>query len=59
LGIFTLVGPYIFRTWLEFTPPSNEQWIVVIATFVVTVVILYIAMRTRALVDRIWRLVAP
>lgn len=59
LGIFTLVGPYIFRTWLEFTPPSTEQWIVVIVAFVITVVILTIAMRTRGLVDRIWRLVAP
>jgi cation-transporting ATPase E len=59
LGIFTLVGPYIARDWLEFTPPSAEQWLVIVAVFIVTVVLMYIAMRTRGLVNRIWKLVAP
>ena len=34
LGAFTLIGPYVASGWLEFTPPSTEQWIFVIATFV-------------------------
>lgn len=59
LGAFTLIGPYILSDWLEYTPPSAEQWAIVIITFVITVVIMYVAMRTRALVDRIWRLLAP
>ncbi|MEP7293630.1 MAG: HAD-IC family P-type ATPase, partial [Chloroflexota bacterium] len=59
LGIFTLVGPYVFSGWLEFTPPSAEQWLVVVAAFVITVVLMYVALRTRGFVDRIWRLVAP
>ncbi len=59
LGAFTLIGPYVASGWLEFTPPSAEQWVFVIAAFVVTVVIMFVAMRTRGLVDRIWRLVAP
>jgi len=59
LGAFTLIGPYVVPGWLEFTPPSAEQWVFVIAAFVVTVVIMYLAMRTRWFVERIWRLVAP
>jgi cation-transporting P-type ATPase E len=59
LVIGTLIGPYVLPHWLEFIPPTTEQWIVIIATFIVTVVILYMAMRTRGLVDRLWKLVAP
>jgi len=59
LVIGTLIGPYLLPHWLEFVPPSTEQWIVIVVTFVVTVVILYVAMRTRGLVDRLWKLVAP
>jgi cation-transporting ATPase E len=59
LIIGTLIGPYILPHWLEFVPPTTEHWIVIVVTFVVTVVILHIAMRTRALVDRLWKLFAP
>jgi len=59
LAAGTLIGPYILPHWLEFKQPSTEQWIIVIVTFVLTVVILYFSMRTRALVERLWRLFAP
>ncbi len=59
LGAGTLLGPYILPRWLEFIEPTPAQWVVVIVTFLVTVVVLYVAMRTRGLVDRLWRLVAP
>ena len=59
LVIGTLIGPYLLPHWLEFIPPTNAQWIVIVATFVVTVFILYLAMRTRGLVNRLWKLFAP
>ncbi|MCC6802497.1 MAG: HAD-IC family P-type ATPase [Anaerolineae bacterium] len=59
LGIPSLVGPYIALRWLEFTPPTNAQWGVVLVVFLVTVVILYVVMRTRWLTDRLWKLFSP
>jgi hypothetical protein len=55
----TLAGPYIFSRWLEFTPPTLEQWVVILAAFAITVVVLYMAMKTRGLVNRLWALFAP
>ncbi len=59
LGIGTLVGPYIFPRWLEFIRPTAAQWIVIIVAFLITVVVLFAAMRTRGLVNRLWGLFAP
>jgi hypothetical protein len=59
LGAGTVAGPYLLPRWLEFTPPTDAQWAVVIIAFVVTAVILYVAMRSRWLADRLWKLVAP
>ncbi len=59
LGAGTIVGPYLLPHWLEFIPPTGAQWAVILITFVFTVLILSLAMRTRGLVDRLWKLVAP
>ena len=59
LGAATVIGPYLFPRWLEFVAPTRSQWGVVILIFLITLVILSVAMRTRGLVDRLWRLVAP
>ncbi len=59
LGAATLAGPYIFTRWLEFVAPTTGQWIVIVATFLVAMVILHFVMKTRGLVNRLWRLVAP
>ncbi len=55
----TLIGPYVVSDWLEFTPPTDEQWGFLLLVFLITVVTLYFAMRTRALVERIWALLSP
>jgi len=59
LGIGALIGPYILPRWLELTPPTRDQWLVVVATFLVTVIILYVVMRLRWLTERLWKLFAP
>ncbi len=59
LGAFTLIGPYILPQWLEFVPPTPQQWAAVIVVFAITVVIMFFTMRTRSFVDRLWKLSAP
>jgi hypothetical protein len=59
LGGVTLIGPYVVPRVLEFYPPTIEQWIVILVTFAITVVVLYVTMKTRGFADRLWRLFAP
>ncbi len=59
LAAFTLIGPYIVPDLLEFTAPNGEQWGFVLLVFLITVVTLYFAMRTRMLTERLWKLFLP
>jgi cation-transporting ATPase E len=59
LGILTILAPYLFPDLLEFTAPTPWEWGFVVLIFLVSLVVIRIGLRTRALVDRIWRLTAP
>ncbi len=59
LGAITIVVPYFVPHLIEFSPPTLWQWGFVVLVFLIALVLNTILMRSRAFVDRIWRLTAP
>jgi len=59
LATITLVAPYLFPDLLDFVAPSLAEWVVMIVVCFLAALALHYAMKTRAMVDTIWRLTAP
>lgn len=59
LAVVTILGPYLFPEIFEFVAPNPLEWGLVILIFLITLVVLRVAMKTRALTSRIWRLTEP
>lgn len=52
----TILAPYLVPQWLAFIPPSLADWAIVLVTFLMASVLLFITMQTRAFANLIWRL---
>jgi cation-transporting ATPase E len=59
LAVLTILAGYLFPQLLEFTPPTLTDWAAAGAICLVSVVLIGLAMRTRALVNTLWKLTAP
>jgi cation-transporting ATPase E len=59
LALFTILVPYLLPNVFEYVAPNPLEWGLVITIFLISMVTLHLAMRTRGLVSRIWRLSEP
>jgi cation-transporting P-type ATPase E len=59
LAAATIIVPYLLPSMFEYVAPNPLEWGLVIIIFLISLVILRVAMKTRGLVGRIWRLTEP
>jgi cation-transporting ATPase E len=59
LSVLTILAPYLLPNLFEFTPPTSLEWLLTGAIFLLSIVLIGIAMRTRAIASALWRLTAP
>ena len=59
LSILTILAPYLLPDLFEFTPPTELEWVLTLSIFLLSIVLIGIAMRTRAISNALWRLTAP
>jgi len=59
LAFLTILAGYLFPALLEFTPPTLTDWVAAAALCLLSVVLIGVGMRTRALANTIWKLTAP
>jgi cation-transporting ATPase E len=59
LSVLTILAPYLLPNLFEFTPPTSLEWLLTGAIFLLSIVLIGIAMRTRAIANALWRLTAP
>lgn len=59
LLFLTVLAMYLVPQLLDFVAPSLNEWVLIIAAFLLGSLLVHGAMRTRAFVRVIWRLTAP
>jgi cation-transporting ATPase E len=59
LLFLTVLAMYLVPHLLDFIPPTLNEWVLIVASFLLGALLVHAAMRTRAFVNVIWRLTAP
>lgn len=59
LAAGTFLGPFLLPRWLEFVPPTLLEWTLIAAVFALSALLLHLAMRSRVIAERLWKLTSP
>lgn len=59
LTAITMIAPFLLPNIFEFVPPTPLIWVLIVAIFFLTAVLLMVVMRYRHLINQLWLLLRP